>query len=459
MDDDDAQHIMSTLNWGDWLPCEYESSGAQHALQDYAATPLASNPASQEMVRGLIDTNVQADPAQADRLRLLHYSEWDPEADYRKNRPSCIRYTIEWKVTLNKKAIVKNTERDVVLLPAAYFDVILSPKIKAIVDKQNSQKKNVHPENTSVVVSVNDRTEPDLNRTYDNTDVIWEEIEEQLVEWGELCRAGKRLRVDLSFNYKEVIPNEAKASGSRSGRARNSATRIMLAERASYVEAEEASTGQVSIWDSLYRLMRCPGPPCDLGPHCLIDSVTKKHRRLKGHHMRQMVEYVQQGGQILTHDDVPQAIRDQLFVEEEERARRHKASAPTNSDFPPITITNVLPPLTSQSVPQTADQTSVTDSSTQPSRRRRLKVFGPRDVALKDFCEWQETQVEDPGLKEDFQKAHEVAMAHALDLELLYEDNDPEFLVTNGLKRGTARHMVGGIPEWVKRFKRGSFIE
>ena len=68
-----------------------------------------------------------------------------------------------------------------------------------------------------------------------------------------------------------------------------------------------------------------------------------------------------------------------------------------------------------------------------------------------EFCEWQETQVDDLMLKEDFKKAHDVAMAHALDLEILYEDNDPEFLVTHGLKRGTARHMVGGIPEWVKK--------
>ena len=449
-----------SLDWEPWFPCETESPGIQilQALQDDPATPMLSNLASQGSMCGVIDTSPQAHPVQADQLKFLQYPEWDQEKDYREDPPTCIRYTIEWKITLNNRTIVKNTERDVVLQPAAFFDVVLLPKVEATVAKKISPDKNVQLEDIRILVSVNDRTQRDLNTTLDSMDIDWTEVEEQLVEWGELCRAGKKLRMNVSFNHKEVIPNEVSTSASRGARGRWSATRAMLADRASQVDAEEALTGQASVWASMYRLMRCPGPPCDLGPHCLIEAETKKHRRLKAHHMRQIVDYVQQGGHITTHNDVPQAIRDQLKAEETERGQRHfKTNA---SQFPPINITNVLPPLTSQSVPPlAANGISGTEGSIRPSQPCRLKISGPRDAALKDFCEWQAMQVDDPVLKKDFQKAHEVALAHALDLEILYEDNDSEFLVKNGLKRGTARHMVGGIPEWVKKFKRGHFEE
>jgi hypothetical protein len=56
-------------------------------------------------------------------------------------------------------------------------------------------------DDTSVVMSVNDRSQRDLTRRFDNMDVDWSVIERQLIRWGEFFRAGRRLRVDLSFNY------------------------------------------------------------------------------------------------------------------------------------------------------------------------------------------------------------------------------------------------------------------
>ena len=206
------------------------------------------------------------------------------------------------------------------LQPAAFIDVVLSPRVEAVLAKKIPPSKSVQPDDTSVIVSVNDRTERDLNRTFDKMDIDWAEIEEQLMEWGELCRAGKKLRLNVSFNHKEAVPGGATVCSSRGTRGRKSATRIMLAERAFHLDAQEASTGQAALWASMYRLMRCPGPPCDLGPHCWIDSDTKKHYRLKAHHMRQLIEHVQQVGNVETHDDVPQIIRDQLYTEERDRS-------------------------------------------------------------------------------------------------------------------------------------------
>jgi hypothetical protein len=59
------------------------------------------------------------------------------------------------------------------------------------------------------------------------------------VAWGELLRAGKKLRVDLSFNYLET--GQPPPTSSRKGDKRGilSTTQQMLTERATQLDAEE----------------------------------------------------------------------------------------------------------------------------------------------------------------------------------------------------------------------------
>ncbi|KFY88915.1 hypothetical protein V500_06046 [Pseudogymnoascus sp. VKM F-4518 (FW-2643)] len=57
---------------------------------------------------------------QPDKLQLLHIDEWDDENTYNEVPPSCIHYSIEWKVTLNGKLISKDTEQNLVLAPTFY---------------------------------------------------------------------------------------------------------------------------------------------------------------------------------------------------------------------------------------------------------------------------------------------------------------------------------------------------
>ncbi|KAF2179901.1 hypothetical protein K469DRAFT_797863, partial [Zopfia rhizophila CBS 207.26] len=52
------------------------------------------------------------------KLELLSLFEWDENIVYNKEPPSYIYYSIEWKVTLNKRLVTKNIEQDLVLAPS-----------------------------------------------------------------------------------------------------------------------------------------------------------------------------------------------------------------------------------------------------------------------------------------------------------------------------------------------------
>jgi hypothetical protein len=195
--------------------------------------------------------------------------------------------------------IAKDTEQDIVLAPAPYWATFLQPKLNALLSKKMTNRKRIRPDDSNVVVSVNERSERDLIRRFDEVQVDWVVVEKQLLSWGELLRAGKKLRVDISFNYVETQDSlPAGASG------RGLATQRMLAERAAQLDTEEASGGP-STWRNVYALMRCPGAPCDLGPHYWRDPDGKKHYPLKAHYMRSLIKHVDEGNRLESQADVP----------------------------------------------------------------------------------------------------------------------------------------------------------
>ena len=76
---------------------------------------------------------------------------------------SYIHYSIEWKVTVNNKAIMPNdTEQDVILAPTAYWQHFLQPKLENLLHKKN---RPVRSENANIVVSVTERSGRDLTKT------------------------------------------------------------------------------------------------------------------------------------------------------------------------------------------------------------------------------------------------------------------------------------------------------
>jgi hypothetical protein len=150
--------------------------------------------------------------------------------------------------------------------------------------------------------------------------------------------------VNLSFNYTDSYPSVGpQRRGNKRG---SSATQQMLAERATQLDTEQESSGQPPVWNEVYALMQCPSPPCNSGPYCWHDPFGK-HYKLPMHHLKALVNYVEQGNTLQSHDDVPEHVREQLLAEEQERLERQPqqpASCPT--PFPPINITNVLPSYT-----------------------------------------------------------------------------------------------------------------
>jgi hypothetical protein len=78
-------------------------------------------------------------------------------------------------------------------------------------------------------------------------EIDWRMVEKQLVHWGSLFQDGKKLRVDITFNYVEAARQSAAGSSKRGGkRGSSSTTQRMLNDLATERRAEEESTGQVS---------------------------------------------------------------------------------------------------------------------------------------------------------------------------------------------------------------------
>jgi len=63
-----------------------------------------------------------------------------------------------------------------------------------------------------MVVSVTERSERDLTKRFDETEIDWPVVEKQLVAWGLLFHADKKLRVDLSFNYLKHVSHRPQSA-------------------------------------------------------------------------------------------------------------------------------------------------------------------------------------------------------------------------------------------------------
>jgi hypothetical protein len=321
---------------------------------------------------------------------------------------------------------------------------------RVVLRKIRAKKRDLKSEDTKIVMTVTQqRSEPPLTKSFDETNIDWSVVETQLITWGYLFLAGKKLRVTISFNYNYIETGQPSAT-SRSVNQRSSTTQRMLTELNTQLSVDEDLTGQPATWRDVYKTMRCPGPPCDKGPHCWCDPVGKKHYPLRPRHLKSLIRFVEQGGILETHCDVPEEIRQQLYAEEQYslEAKRQKASTSV-ANLPPIHITNTMPASSCQNCQQR--RSSVPEI---PLPNSRLSIPGFRDKAVEEYCAWHQSKFEDPIHKVEYQKAHDVIKENAMTLQLIHRDPNPDFLITGGVKRGAALHVVNDIEEWFQQCKR-----
>ncbi|ROT39845.1 hypothetical protein SODALDRAFT_349963 [Sodiomyces alkalinus F11] len=240
----------------------------------------------------------QLRPARS-RLSFVPLIDFDPDDAYDENPPSYIRY---------KRSLFKPNLTSC-LRQRNFWNHTLGPNLKNEVSKLDSTRA-YKAQTTTVTISVNNRNDQDHIRRFDGLDMSWPVVEKQLRSWSHLLLERKKIRIKVVFDYAET-DRSTRSTGVGRG-----ATASQLAERSVRLDAEQAGSGAPDPWRHVSGICRCTVGPCDRGPYCWQDAETKKHSKLMGHYLRQLVKLVQTGGRFQSHSDMPQDIREALYAEE-----------------------------------------------------------------------------------------------------------------------------------------------
>lgn len=149
---------------------------------------------------------------------------------------------------------------------------------------------------------------------------------------------------------------------------------------------EEESTGRPSTWNLVYSRMRCDVRSCPLkSDWCWEDPKDKKHYKLRAPHLERLIDYVNNGGNLEGHDDVPDDIRRDLVLESQAGRKSQKPNNTPTTGVPyPVSI-NVL-------LAQTAHASTAAASPWLSSPNENPVIPGPREAAVREYCKWLESR-------------------------------------------------------------------
>ena len=137
-------------------------------------------------------------------LRLLRPREWDEEKDYNERPPKCLHYIFEWCAVVNGKEVLRDTEPDLVLNPAACWQLFLQQRMQTMVLKHLDRGSSSRVDHIVVVASVvNCRSARKLTKRFES-EIDWRVVEDQLDRWSDLFEAGAGWRMADTWEEKKA---------------------------------------------------------------------------------------------------------------------------------------------------------------------------------------------------------------------------------------------------------------